>query len=195
MGKKVDFSVENMFSLPNVAEFKRKNLSGEEAAFLEISFEKTLDDVVRMRKREGQEIGKKIRKHIQNIKQGVNRIEKLIKKQPFFIRERLKKRLKELKHEAPLSEKKIAEEASYFAQRYDLTEEVARLKSHLDYVLDLLSPGKEEPAGKKLDFIAQEIYREANTINSKSPDIEIIRGILTIKGEVESIRQQVQNIE
>jgi len=76
-----------------------------------------------------------------------------------------------------------------------LTEEIARLKSHLDYVLDLLSLEKEEPAGKKLDFIAQEIYREANTINSKSPDIEIIRGSLTIKGEVESIRQQVQNIE
>ena len=195
MGKKVDFSVENVFSLPNVAEFKRKNFSGEEAAFLESSFEKTLDDVVRMRKREGREIGKEIRRQLQNIKQAVNRIEKLIKKQPFFIRERLKKRLKELKHEAPLSEKKIAEEASYFAQRYDLTEEIARLKSHLGYVLDLLSPEREEPVGKKLDFIAQEIYREANTINSKSQDIDIIRGSLTIKGEVESIRQQVQNIE
>jgi uncharacterized protein (TIGR00255 family) len=62
-------------------------------------------------------------------------------------------------------------------------------------VLDLLSPEREEPVGKKLDFVAQEIYREANTINSKSQDVEIVRGSLTIKGEVESIRQQVQNIE
>jgi uncharacterized protein YicC (UPF0701 family) len=161
-GKNVNFSVENIFSLPNVAEFKRKNFTGEEVAFLEGSFERTLDEVVKMRKREGREIGKQIRRHLQNIKQVLNQIEKRI---------------------------------SYFAQRYDLTEEIARLKSHLNYVLDLLSPEREEPVGKKLDFVAQEIYREANTINSKSQDIEIVRGSLTIKGEVESIRQQVQNIE
>ena len=70
-----------------------------------------------------------------------------------------------------------------------------RLRCHLDYVLELLSPEREEPAGKKLDFISQEIYREVNTINSKSQDIEIVKESLTIKGEVESIRQQVQNIE
>jgi uncharacterized protein (TIGR00255 family) len=195
MGKSVNFSAENMFSLPNVAEFKRKDFSREEVAFLESSFEKTLSEVVRMRKREGREIEKEIRKHLQNIKQAVSQIEKLAKKQPIFIREKLKKRMKELKHEAPLSEERIAEEASYLAQRYDLTEEIERLKSHLAYVLDLLSPEREEPVGKKLDFVVQEIYREANTINSKAQDIEIVRGSLAIKEEVESIRQQVQNIE
>jgi uncharacterized protein (TIGR00255 family) len=195
MGKSVNFSAENMFNLPNVAEFKRKNFSKEEAAFLENSFKKTLAEVVRMRKREGMEMAKEIRKHLQNIKQAVSQIEKLAKKQPILIREKLKKRMKELKHEAPLSDERIAEEASYLAQRYDLTEEIERLKSHLAYVLDLLSPEREEPVGKKLDFVAQEIYREANTINSKSQDIEIVRGSLAVKEEVESIRQQVQNIE
>jgi uncharacterized protein (TIGR00255 family) len=195
VGKGVNLSAENIFSLPNVVEFKRKNFSREEVAFLESSFERALAEVVRMRKREGKEIGKEIRKHLQNIKQAVSQIEKLAKKQPIFIRERLKRRLKELKHEAPLSEERIAEEASYLAQRYDLTEEIERLKSHLAYVLDLLSPEREEPVGKKLDFVVQEIYREANTINSKSQDIEIVRGSLAIKEEVESIRQQLQNIE
>jgi uncharacterized protein (TIGR00255 family) len=195
MGKSVNLSAENIFSLPNVVEFKRKNFSREEVAFLESSFERTLAEVVRMRKREGREIGKEIRKHLQNIKQALSQIEKLAKRQPIFIRERLKRRLKELKHEAPLSDERIAEEASYLAQRYDLTEEIERLKSHLAYVLDLLSPEREEPVGKKLDFVVQEIYREANTINSKSQDIEIVRGSLAIKEEVESIRQQLQNIE
>jgi len=195
MDKRVNFSVENIFNLPHLAEIKRKKFSREEASFLESSFERTLDEVVKMRRREGREIGKKIRWHLKNIRQVMNRIEKLAKRQPFLIREKLRRRLKELKHEAPLSEERVAEEAAYFAQRYDLTEEIARLKSHLNYVLDLLSPEREEPMGKKLDFIAQEFYREANTINSKSQDIEIIRGSLIIKGEVESIRQQVQNIE
>ena len=195
MDKRVNFSVENIFNLPHLAEIKRKKFSREEASFLESSFERTLDEVVRMRRREGREIRKKIRWHLKNIRQVMNRIEKLAKRQPFLIREKLRRRLKELKHEAPLSEERVAEEAAYFAQRYDLTEEIARLKSHLNYVLDLLSPERKEPLGKKLDFIAQELYREANTINSKSQNIEIIKESLKIKGEVESIRQQVQNLE
>jgi uncharacterized protein (TIGR00255 family) len=103
--------------------------------------------------------------------------------------------MEELDNKISLSEDRIAEEAAYIAQRYDLTEEVKRLKCHLDLVRELLSPESEEPIGKKLDFIAQEIFREANTLNSKSQDIDIIRESLTIKAEVESIRQQVQNLE
>ena len=195
MGKMVNFSVENMFSLPHVVELKRKNFSGEEADFLERSFERTLDEVLRMRRREGRETGKKIRSHLNNIRQSVKRVEKLAKKQPFLVREKLRRRLKELNHEASLSEERFVEEVAYYAQRYDLSEEILRLKCHLDYILDLLSSKREEPVGKKLDFVAQELYREANTINSKSQDIEIVKESLTIKGEVESIRQQVQNIE
>ena len=195
MGKMVNFSVENMFSLPHVIELKRKNLSGEEAAFLERSFERTLDELIKMRRREGKELGKKIRSHLKNIRQSVTRTEELAKKQPFLVREKLRRRLKELNHEASLSEEKFAEEAAYLAQRYDLSEEILRLKYHLDHILDLLSSEKEEAVGKKLDFVAQELYREANTINSKSQDIEIVKESLTVKGEVESMRQQVQNIE
>ncbi len=100
-----------------------------------------------------------------------------------------------MSHEGSLSEEKLAEETAYLAQKYDLTEEIARLKSHMEYALQLLSPRKTESAGKKLDFIAQELFREANTINAKSQDIKITQGILSVKGEVESIRQQIQNVE
>lgn len=195
MKKGVSFPVESIFSLPHVVELKRKSLSKEEVNFLVRSFEKTLDEVLRMRKREGEEIRKEIRIHVRTIRQAANRIEKLAEKHPSLIRDKLVKRMEELDSEISLSEDKLAEEAAYIAQRYDLTEEVKRLRSHLDLVQEFLSPKKEGPVGKKLDFVAQEIFREANTLNSKSQDIEITRESLTIKAELESIRQQVQNIE
>ncbi len=187
--------MDKVFSLPQVMELKRKSFSAEEVDFLESSFEKTLDDVLKMRKREGREIARDIRDTLDNIKQVVNWIERVAKKQPVLISEKLKKRMKELSHESPLSEEKLAEEAAYLAQKYDLTEEVTRLKSHIDYALKLLSSKRMEPVGRKLDFVAQELFREVNTINSKSQDFEITKKALAIKGEVESIRQQVQNVE
>jgi uncharacterized protein (TIGR00255 family) len=195
MKKRVSFSVDRVFNLPQVMELKRKSFTAEEVGFLESCFEKTLDDVLKMRKREGREIAQDIRNALDNIKQDVNWIEKAAGKQPALIREKLKRRVKELSHESPLSEEKLAEEAAYLAQRYDLAEEVTRLKSHIDYALKLLSPKRMEPVGRKLDFIAQELFREVNTINSKSQDIEITKKALAIKGEVESIRQQAQNVE
>lgn len=195
MNKSVSFSVDRVFNLPQVMELKRKDFSAEEVAFLERNFERILDEVLKMRKREGREIARDIRDSLDNIKQAVNWIERMAGKQPVLICEKLKKRMKEISHESPLSEEKLAQEAAYLAQRYDLAEEVTRLKSHIDYALELLSPKRMEPVGRKLDFIAQELFREVNTINSKSQDIEITKKALAIKGEVESIRQQVQNVE
>lgn len=193
--KSLNLSVDNLFSIPHVVELRRKNLGREEAAFLEKCFEETLDEVLSLRMREGKEIARAIRIHIQNIKRIVNRIEKLAKRQPTLIRDKLKQQLKELNNEVPLSEEKVAAEASYYAQRYDMSEEIARLKCHLDYAQELVSAKTEESVGKKLDFLAQELYRETNTINSKSQDIEITKRTIAIKGEIESIRQQVQNLE
>ena len=195
IGKNVSFSVDRVFNLPQVMELKRKSFSAEDAAFIERSFEKTLDEVLRMRKREGSEIAREIRAILNKIKQAVPRIEKTAERQPHLIRKRLMQRMKELSHESSLSEEKLAEETAYLAQKYDLTEEITRLKSHLEYALELLSPKKTEPVGKKLDFVAQELFREANTINAKSQDIGITQGILAVKGKVESIRQQIQNVE
>jgi uncharacterized protein (TIGR00255 family) len=86
-------------------------------------------------------------------------------------------------------------EASFLAQRFDLNEEIERLQMHLDHIRSLLSSKTASPTGKKLDFIAQEIYREVNTLNAKAQDMDIIKECLEIKGEIESIRQQVQNLE
>jgi uncharacterized protein (TIGR00255 family) len=107
----------------------------------------------------------------------------------------LEQRLKDVNSDLPPQEGKMEEEVAYLAQRADIAEEILRLRSHIDSFEKLTQEEKEEPVGKMLDFLSQEIYREANTINSKSQDIQITNESLTIKGEVESIRQHVQNIE
>lgn len=195
MKKKVNFSLDNILNLPHLVELRKKELSEKQKAFLVRSFEKTLDEVLMMREREGREIAKELRSRLVRIGQIVRRIEKRHKMQPALIKEKLRKRMKELSREAPLPEERLAEETSLFAQRFDLAEEMMRLRSHLDYAVKLISAARQEPVGKKLDFVCQELYREANTINSKSQDFEISKESLSIKGEVESIRQQLQNIE
>jgi uncharacterized protein (TIGR00255 family) len=195
VGGVLNFSVENLFKIPQVIEIKRKDFSEEEIVFLERSFEKTLEEVLQQRKREGREVGKIIRDNVLKINQSVKRIEKLAQKQPLLIKNKMRQRLKELTKNTPPLEDKLAEEAAYYAQKYDIAEEISRLKSHLNYTQQLLSSQRREPKGRKLDFIAQEIYRETNTIGSKSQDTGITQETLTIKGELESIRQQIQNIE
>jgi uncharacterized protein (TIGR00255 family) len=189
------FAVENVLSVPHVVEFRAKDLTAEEIDFLEKSFVKALDMLLRERQREGKEIAGELRPRVQKAKNAVSRLEKLAKMQPLLIRKKLMERLNELGQEGPLSEEKIAEEASFLAQRYDLAEEIARLKSHLLHFSELLSPDVKEPVGKKLDFVTQELFREANTINSKAQNISVVKEGLSIKGEIESIRQQVQNLE
>ena len=193
--KQVTISLENLLNTPHVVHFRRKNFTKEDAEFLEISFEKTLNLLIKERAREGREIKKQLIVHAQNIKATVNQIEKRAKKQPLLIKQKLMERLEDLKQDDSFSESKLAEEASLLAQRYDLTEEIVRLKSHMKYLREQLDSKELEPVGKKLDFLAQELYREANTLNSKAQDIELIRKSLALKSDVESVRQQLQNIE
>jgi uncharacterized protein (TIGR00255 family) len=193
--KNVTFSLENLLNTPHVVQFRRKDFTKEDSRFLEQSFEKTLNLLIKERAREGGEIKRQLRVHAQNIRTLVNQIAKQAKKQPFLIKQKLMERLEDLSHDSSFSESKLAEEASLLAQRYDLTEEIARLKSHIMYLKEQIDSKDPEPVGKKLDFLAQELYREANTLNSKAQDIEVVRKSLALKSEVESIRQQLQNIE
>ena len=90
-------------------------------------------------------------------------------------------------------EGRILQEAAFLAERSDVTEEVVRLKSHLGALRDLLD--SEETVGKRIDFLLQEIQREVNTVASKSSDLELTHLAVDAKGEVEKIREQVQNVE
>jgi uncharacterized protein (TIGR00255 family) len=188
-------SIDNLFNIPHVIELKRKNLTGKEALFLEKCFVKTLDELVRERKREGAELMKEIQIHTRKINQSLMSLEKLVKKQPALMKRKLRERITNLSEDIPLPEERVVEEAAFLAQKYDLSEEMARLRTHLHYFRELLTSRKREPVGRQMDFVTQELYRETNTISSKSQDIAITQICLAIKGELEGIRQQIQNIE
>ena len=188
-------SIDNLFNIPHVVEMKRKNLTEKEALFLEKCFVKTLDELVRARKREGTELMKEILSHTRQINQSLKSLEKQVKKQPALLRDKLRERISDLSKDIPISEERLVEEAAFLAQKYDLSEEMARLRSHLRFFRELLASRGIEPVGKQMDFVAQELYRETNTIGSKSQDIGITQECLAIKSELEGIRQQIQNIE
>lgn len=107
---------------------------------------------------------------------------------------RLKERISELLQDAAVNEDRLLQEAAIFADKISVAEETVRLRSHISQMEQLLRTSTE-PVGKKMDFLVQEMNREANTIGSKANDIEITRHVLDIKSEVEKIREQVQNIE
>ena len=195
VGQDLTFSAETLFRIPQLVDLRRKSLGSAEAAFLERAFLRTLDDVIRTRRAEGLKTAAQIRVHIRNVREAVGRVERLLKKQPRHVEQKLAQKVRDLNGAAPQNRERLSEEVAYLTQRYDVAEEIQRLKSHLDTAFKLVAAPKGEPAGKMLDFLAQELTREANTLNSKSQDIGITKEGLLIKGEIESIRQQVQNLE
>jgi uncharacterized protein (TIGR00255 family) len=194
-GRRLEISLDGLFRVPQLVEVGRKALGSQETAFIERSFSRAIDDVLVLRRREGRETARQLRVHLDAVRRFVRKAEDRFKRQPALLKAKLKKRLTDLNGGAPVSEGKLAEEASFLAQRYDLAEEIGRLKTHLDSFEELLGPRAVEPVGRQLDFLAQELNREANTLASKSQDIRITRECLAIKNELESIRQHVQNIE
>jgi len=191
----ISLSIDTLFNIPQVLELRRKNLSEKDILFLEGCFVKTLDELIRVRRREGRELKREIRAGVQRIQLSLGRLKKHAIQQPEIIREKMHHRLQELSGDVSISEDKIMEEAVLFALRYDINEEITRLKSHLGFLRELLSERQREPVGRQMDFVTQELFRETNTISSKSQHMTISKECLAIKGELESIRQQIQNIE
>ena len=194
LGRRFEITLDQVLRIPGVIDVSRKEMSPAEAAFLERSFARTLDEVVRQREREGAQTVRRLRMHLRTIDRSTARIESLFKRQPAAIRRKLRQRARDLNQGFRLSEERLAEETSALLTRYDLAEEILRLKSHLGSLRELLGRAEGGAVGKKLDFLAQEIGREANTSSSKSQEIGIIREGLAVKNELESIRQHAQNV-
>ena len=148
-----------------------------------------------MRQREGQSLFSDLMKHKQVIATSLKEIEK---RAPFVIDEyhkRLSQRVNQLlsKAELQVNQSDLLKEVAVFAERADISEEIQRLTSHLDAFEHACRSG--EHAGRKLDFITQEMLREANTIASKANDATIATHIVEIKGAIDRLKEQVQNVE
>ncbi len=149
--------------------------------------------LVEMREKEGLKLKKDILSKCDYIKQSLDKIEK---RSPFVVceyKEKLNERLKELLQDYQVDENRIAMEVAIFGDKACIDEEIVRLNSHLVQLRETFS--LDEPIGRKLDFILQEMNRETNTIGSKANDLEITNSVLNIKNEIEKIREQIQNIE
>jgi uncharacterized protein (TIGR00255 family) len=151
-----------------------------------------------MRKTEGRHIAEELRSRVANIGAMAEQVRELVATlRPAFAR-RLEARLRELLNGTNVEASRLAQEAALLAERSDISEELDRLRSHLQQFSKLLDGAGE--LGKKLDFLLQEMHREANTMLSKTPGVEsealAITGLsLEIKAEIEKLREQVQNIE
>lgn len=153
-----------------------------------------LDQLVAMREVEGAELAAEMSRRLSTIESLVPGIEARAHELPGLYRERLERRIAELTRGKPMDETRLAQEAAYLAERSDIAEEIARLKSHAAQLRQTIESDGGE-AGKRLDFLLQEMNREANTILSKSGDLQISDSAITIKSEVEKLREQVQNVE
>jgi uncharacterized protein (TIGR00255 family) len=152
-----------------------------------------LDDLARMRRNEGEELKKDFRARIAAIEATLSRVEALAKEQVPQERIRLRERVQQLLDNENLDEGRLEMELALLADRLDVTEECVRFGSHNKFFLQALED--KEPSGRKLNFLIQEMNREANTIGSKSSSSEIAHLVVSVKEELEKIREQLQNIE
>jgi uncharacterized protein (TIGR00255 family) len=153
-----------------------------------------LNVLLKMREREGAFLAKDLKARMAVLRGGVGRVQGLAPKVAERYREQLLARIKGAGLETPaLDDERLVKEIFYFADRSDVSEELTRLQSHFQQFDDCLKSG--EPVGRTLDFLAQEINREINTLGSKANDTDISREVVLLKAELEKFREQVQNVE
>jgi len=156
-----------------------------------------LDEAIRnynaMRATEGKKLADDILGRLVTIETLTGKVEERSPKTVAEYREKLLSRMREVLESTTIDESRILTEAAIFADKVAVDEETVRLRSHLAQLRDMLQ--SDQPVGRKLDFLIQEVNRESNTIGSKGNDIEIARMVVELKAEVEKIREQVQNIE
>ena len=178
----------------------RELFLAENTSFTEKEFEfvkkalcESLDQLIVMKKNEGEELAKDLRKRIGIISNKVEEVQKESIASSLEYFEKLKEKMKVLVQDITPYNDRLELELAIIAERAEITEECVRLKSHLKFFLNSIDKG-EEP-GRKMNFLCQEMNREANTISSKSISTNITHNIVFVKEEIEKIREQIQNIE
>lgn len=154
-------------------------------------FAETVTDLAAARSREGVRLRELIEQRCLNLETLVAQVRARLPEVQLRVRERLNERLAELK--AQVDQERLEQEVALLLQRLDVDEELDRLTGHIAEIRRIV--GSSEPAGRRLDFLMQELNREANTLSSKSQDLETTRAAVEMKVAIEQMREQVQNIE
>ena len=198
-----EFDIEGVLDInviarvPGALQPARNGIDERMTAALEEAVDQALDELEKMRQQEGEALRLELRDRVERIASLVPTIEASAAGLAEAYRQRLQKRIGELLNRGgqlvEIDPARLAQEVAYLADRSDVSEEMVRLRSHLSQFQEALDASGE--TGKMLDFLLQELNREANTTLSKSTDLTIKEAGLAIKAEVEKLREQVQNVE
>lgn len=173
----------------------RKQAADEEKIWtaVQVVAQAALEGFIAMREREGERLKADVLYRLDEIISNVEFVEERSPQTVAEYNEKLLGRLRELLGDTHIDEQRILTEAAIFADKIAVAEETVRLRSHISQLRSFLE--QSDAVGKKMDFLVQELNREANTIGSKAQDVEIARRVVAIKAEIEKIREQIQNIE
>jgi uncharacterized protein (TIGR00255 family) len=194
LGLTGDISLSDMLTLKDIiVPVEKEEAIEQEWPLVQRSVQEALAYLDEMRKAEGAALWRDIEMRLIAVRDMADTVAPLVGQVTVVAKERLAKRVQELTGGLQLDEDRLMQEVALIADRCDVTEELTRLKSHVD---QFLVAGKEgSPLGRKLDFLLQEIHREVNTLGSKSVSTEIASYVVNMKAELEKIREQTQNIE
>ena len=195
LGIDEEITLGSMLRIKDVFQIEKSEKTAELWCLIEKPLQKALKSIQLMRRKEGKNLEKDIKSKIKLIEKEIKIIEEYAKKSIIRYKVEFLEKLKELTDSMNVEEGRIEMEAAVFAEKKDINEEIIRAKSHIEQFKMLLDCKNGEPVGRKMDFIIQEINREINTIGSKVNDINISSLVITIKSELEKVREQVRNIE
>ncbi len=192
---KGEIKLEHLLELPRIFEFDSvEEISENDWELVKNTIEQAIEELVQSKRREGIELAKDINARLDVIANDVDRIISLssekIKERQVKLREKIEMLFKDVEFDR----NRLEAELVLLADKLDVTEECVRLKSHIKFFREILN-GEEVVVGRRLNFLLQEMLREATTIGAKSDDVEVTHLVVELKEEIEKIREQLQNVE
>jgi len=187
-----DVLLQTVMRLPDTLRMDRTEIDDEEWHALRRIIVEAADEVNSFREQEGRSLYTDVSNHIKSIKGFLPEIEIFEKQRVDKIRERIASNFNELFGDKDIDKNRLEQEILYYLEKLDINEEKVRLDNHCNYFLEMLEDN--EPIGKKLGFICQEIGREINTVGSKANDYEIQRRVVLMKDELEKVKEQIANV-
>jgi uncharacterized protein (TIGR00255 family) len=185
--------IEHILSNKELLEVSKSDISDDEFELVKNGLEAAIKELKKMKLNEGRELGKDLVKRIKSIEEKLSEIEQESAASVKEYYEKLKERIKTMVEDITSYNDRLELELAIIADRAEINEECVRLRSHLKFFLE--SMDKDEEPGRKMNFLCQEMNREANTISSKSISTKITHNSVLMKEEIEKIREQIQNIE
>jgi uncharacterized protein (TIGR00255 family) len=188
--------LKSLLSLPGIVQSRdtvQLDESGILSELLNRSMQDALQGVLAMRRKEGESLRADMLQNLASVEEKASRIRDLSLNSSSEILQKLRERISQLLPNGGVDPQRLAQEVALLADKSDISEEIARLQSHIEQYRSLIE--SKEKTGKKLDFLLQELQREANTILSKSGNLEVARHAIAIKTDIEKLREQVQNVE